>query len=189
MGGGVVFLVIIVIISCGVIYLLVKGYSMKRARDPSTYFNTSSSEANLKHNTDVTNDNFPMSANESYATSLSVSPNQAHGSINTDEQLYMYVSNNGEKNVSTQKNVSTNDIEVAANEAYAPLSPNQVYGSINTDEQLYSSIDGEKSDAYASTRDIEVTANESYAITVPLTPNNANGSFKEEEEEEEELYI
>ena len=171
LGAGVVILVIISAISCGGICLLVKSHSKRKAdgvpverraeKDPSTHL--SLSEENLTPH-------IPMSTNESYATTLS--PNQAYGFINTDEQLYYSI--NGEENVSIIRTW-------------------QAYGSPNPDEQIYDYIDEkendfniktEKNDAYISTPHITLNTNESYATVVPPTPNDPC-----KDEEEEELYI
>ena len=198
LGAGVVILVIISAISCGGICLLVKSHSKRKAdgvpierraeKDPSTHL--SLSKENLTPH-------IPMSTNESYATTLS--PNQAYGFINTDEQLYYSI--DGEENVSiirtwkNVENVPTYDI-VTVTESHTTalsLSPNQAYGSPNPDEQIYDYIDEkendfniktEKNDAYISTPHITLNTNESYATVVPPTPNDPC-----KDEEEEELYI
>ena len=205
LGTCVVVLVIIIIISCGGIYLLVKSHSKQKAdsvpakrraeNDPSTHF--SLSEEKLVFMTP----RIPMSINESYVTTLS--PDQAYGSINTDEQLYSSI--DGEENVSiiqTRKNVenvSTHDI-VTVTESHTttlPLSPNQAYSSTNPNEQMYDYIDEkendfniktEKNEPYISTPHITLNTNntnESYTTVIPPTPNDSNGPCKEEEE----LYI
>ena len=190
MGGAVVVLVMIIISLCATIYLLLKSHSKQKAKDPSTHFNTSSSEENLAPH-------IPMSTNESYTTILS--PNQAYGFINTDEQLYYSI--DGEENVSiiqtwkNVENVSTHDSVTESHTTALSLSPNQAYGSPNPDEQMYDYIDEkennfniktEKNDAYISTPHITLNTNESYTTVVPPTPNDSNGPCKEEKEE---LYI
>ena len=94
-GGCLVVLVMIAIISCAFIYLLVKSHSKQKAKDPSIHLTTSSSEEKSSY--------IPTSTNESYTTTLS--PNQAYGSINPDEPMYDYIDDKeNDFNIKTEKN-------------------------------------------------------------------------------------